>query len=157
MLFKIGFLGNDAPMYMDIATSYFTFFPFIFAFTIYLAVKKRYKAHFISQAILLTITIILVLVFEIGLRLSGGFWEYAGDNETSNICMFGFLIIHIIIAILSITSWIYLFITSLKLYRANQLDVIKKSSHKKVGKLIFLGLTISSIMGVWIYIYLFVL
>ncbi|APW65473.1 hypothetical protein LPB137_06240 [Poseidonibacter parvus] len=69
--------------------------------------------------------------------------------------MLSFLIIHIIIAIIALISWVYLFITFIKLYRNKQLEQIKSSNHKKLGKLIFLGLTISSLMGVCIYLFLF--
>lgn len=156
MLFDSGFLRTSAPFYMDFVTIYFLFFPVLMAFTIYLAVKKKYKEHFISQGVLLIITIAIILVFEIGLRISGGFIEYSKESGFSYTFMLIFLIIHILIAIIALIAWVYLFITSLKLYRKNQLKEIKNSNHKKMGKLIFLGLTISSLMGVCIYIFLFV-
>ena len=155
MLFSSGFLGTKAPFYIDFVTIYFAIFPLLMAFTIFLAVKKKYKEHFISQAILLIVTIVIVVVFEIGLRISGGFAEYVKESDLSYIFMLSFLIIHIIIAIIALIVWVYSFITSYKLYRKNKLEKIKNSNHKKLGKLIFLGLTISSFMGVCIYIFLF--
>jgi len=155
MYFSSGFLGTSAPFYMDAVTVYFAIFPILMAYTIYLAIKKRYKEHFVSQGILLVFTITLIVIFEIGLRITGGFLEYIKGNELSYTFVLSFLIIHIIIAIISVITWVYLFITSLKLYKKNQLEEIKKSNHKKLGKLIFLGMTISSFMGVCIYIFLF--
>ncbi|WP_122893129.1 DUF420 domain-containing protein [Arcobacter peruensis] len=155
MLFNQGFLGTAAPFYIDFVTIYFAVFPLLMAFTIYLAVKRKYKEHFISQAFLLSITITIIIVFEIGLRISGGFLEYSKASNISYTFMLSFLIIHIIIAIIALISWVYLFITFIKLYRNKQLEQIKSSNHKKLGKLIFLGLTISSLMGVCIYLFLF--
>jgi putative membrane protein len=155
MLFSPGFLGTSAPFYIDFVTVYFTIFPLLMAFTIFLAIKKRYKEHFISQAILLTITIVITIIFEIGLRISGGFLEYAKESDVSFNFMLTFLSIHIVIAVLALIGWVYLFISSLTNYRQNKLEVIKNSNHKKLGKLIFFSLTLSSLMGVFIYLFLF--
>jgi putative membrane protein len=64
-----------------------------------------------------------------------------------------FLIIHILIAIAAIGGWLFLFISSYKQYKNNTLNA---TQHKKIGKAIFIALSISSIMGVCIYFFLFV-
>jgi len=153
MLFSNGFLGTTAPFYLDLATVYFAILPFLLAFSIFLAVKKRYKQHFISQAIILGTTLIIVVIFEIGVRISGGFLEYSKYSNVSFDFMLVFLIIHILIAIAAVGGWIFLFISSYKAYKNNSLDGNK---HKKIGKAIFTALTISSIMGIFIYLFLFV-
>lgn len=153
MLFSKGFLGTSAPFYLDFATVYFAFLPFLLAFSIFLAVKKEYKKHFISQAIILASTLIVVVIFEIGVRISGGFLEYSKYSNVSYDFMLIFLVIHILIAIAAVGGWLFLFISSYKDYKNNKLDGKK---HKKIGKAIFTALTISSIMGIFIYLFLFV-
>tara|TARA_B100001063_G_scaffold41173_1_gene34989 strand:+ start:7557 stop:8030 length:474 start_codon:yes stop_codon:yes gene_type:complete len=153
---QIGFIGTRAPMYMDLVTIYFALLPLFLAFSIYYAVKKNYKKHFSSQAVLLFITLLVVIIFEIGIRISGGFVEYSKDTNISYNFMLIFLIIHIIIAIASISGWLYLFITSFKAYKKDKFKTIQNTKHKKIGKAIFLSLTISSYMGVCIYLFLFV-
>jgi putative membrane protein len=153
MFHSEGFLGTSAPFYLDLATTYFAILPFLLAFSIYFAVKKEYKKHFISQAIILGITLTIVIIFEIGVRISGGFLEYSKYSNISFDFMLVFLGIHIQIAIIAVAGWLFLFISSYKDYKNNKLDVIK---HKKIGKAIFTALTISSIMGVCIYLFLFV-
>lgn len=156
MLFNPGFLGTPAPLYMDFVTIYFAIFPILMAFSVFLAIKRRFKQHFISQAILLLITITITTIFEIGLRISGGFLEYSKQSDVSYDFMLTFLVIHIVIAVISLIAWIYLFVTSYIAYKANNIDTIINSNHKKMGKLIFLGLSISSLMGVFIYLFLFI-
>lgn len=156
MFSQLGFLGTRAPIYMDLVTIYFALLPFILAFSIYYAVKKEYKKHFTSQAFLLSLTLLVVIVFEIGIRISGGFIEYSKNTNISYTFMLIFLIIHIIIAIASIAGWLYLFTTSLKAYKKDKFKTIQNTKHKKMGKAIFLFLTISSYMGVCIYLFLFV-
>ena len=57
--------------------------------------------------------------------------------------MFDFF--HILIAIAAVGGWLFLFISSYKDYKNNSFDGKK---HKKIGKAIFVALTISSIMGI---------
>jgi putative membrane protein len=154
MLFSKGFLGTTAPFYLDLATVYFAILPFLLAFSIYFAIKKEYKKHFISQAIILSITLVIVVIFEIGIRISGGFLEYSKYSNISYDFMLVFLIIHIIIAIAAMGGWLFLFISSYKQYKNNTLN---GTQHKKIGKAIFTALTISSIMGVFMYLFLFVM
>ncbi len=152
MLFSEGFLGTSAPFYLDFATVYFALLPFLLAFSIYLATKKEYKKHFISQAIILGVTLVVVVIFEIGVRINGGFLEYSKNSNISYDFLLTFLIIHILIAIFAVGGWLYLFISTYKAYKNNSLDTKK---HKKIGKAIFIALTISSIMGIFIYLFLF--
>ena len=155
MLFSSGFLGTSAPFYIDLVTVYFTLFPLLMAFTILLAIKKRYKEHFISQAILLAITVLIIIIFEIGLRISGGFLEYAKESGVSYNFMLVFLSIHIIIAVIALIAWVYLFISSFISYKENSMKIIKHTNHKQMGKLVFFTMTLSALMGVCIYLFLF--
>lgn len=152
MFFSKGFLATSAPFYLDLATVYFAILPFLLAFSIYLAVKKEYQKHFISQAIILGFTLLIVVMFEIGVRIDGGFLEYSKNSNISYDFLLTFLIIHILIAIFAVGGWLYLFISTYKAYKNNSLDTKK---HKKIGKAIFIALTISSIMGIFIYLFLF--
>lgn len=153
MFFSKGFLGTSAPFYLDLATIYFAILPFLLAISIYFAIKKEYNKHFLSQAIILGITLFVVIIFEIGVRITGGFIEYSKYSNISFDFMVIFLVIHILIAIAAVGGWLYLFISSYKDYVHRKLNPKK---HKKMGKAIFLALTVSSIMGIFIYLFLFV-
>ena len=153
MVFEKGFLGTTAPFYLDLTTVYFATLPFLLAISIYFAIQKEFEKHFFSQAIILGITLIIVVIFEICIRVSGGFLEYSKYSNISFDFMLVFLTIHILIAIAAVGGWLFLFISSYKDYKNNSFDGKK---HKKIGKAIFLALTISSIMGVFIYLFLFV-
>lgn len=151
-----GFLGTKAPMYIDFVTIYFALLPLLLGYSIYYAIKKEYYKHFFSQAVILGLTLFVVVVFEIGLRVSGGFLEYSQSSSISYTFMLTFLIIHIIIAIASVSGWLYLFISSFLSYKKNKYKTITSSNHKKIGKSIFISLTISSLMGICIYVFLFI-
>lgn len=157
MFTTAGFLGTKALLFMDIITIYFAILPFLLFYSITFAIRKEYKKHFISQGIILCVTIIFVLIFEVGVRLSGGFIEYVQNNTLSYNFLLSFLIVHIVIAIFAFLAWVYLFISSYKMYKENKFKSIKNTKHKRMGKIVFFFLCLTSLMGVLIYIFLFVL
>jgi putative membrane protein len=59
------------------------------------------------------------------------------------------------VALLSVAGWIYLIISSYKAYKAHGKEGMGK--HRKIGKWIFASLTLTSIMGCSVYLFLFVL
>jgi putative membrane protein len=152
-----GFLGTDALLFMDIATIYFVILPFLLIYSINFARKKEYKKHFLSQSLTLALTLGVVLIFEIGVRLTGGFFEYVKNSSVSYDFLLVFLIVHIIIAIFAVGGWLYLYISAYKEYRNNGFINFKGSNHRKIGKAIFLALSITAFMGLAIYIFLFIL
>lgn len=153
MFFEPGFLGTRALMYMDIVTLYFAILPFLLAFSIYQAIRGNIKLHYQSQFIILAITIVMVLIFEIGVRLTGGFVEYAKQSPLSYDFLLLFLVVHIFIALMAVGGWIYLIISTYKSYQNGILEHSEK--HRKMGRWIFSALTLTSIMGCSIYLFLF--
>lgn len=154
MLFEAGFLGTKALIYMDIVTLYFAVLPLLLAGSIYLAIRGNYRYHYQSQFFLLALTVIMVLIFEIGVRLSGGFVLYAPQSSWSYEFLLIFLLIHILIALLAVGGWIYLIVSSYKSYVNNTLTDNRR--HRRMGRWIYTALTITSIMGCSIYLFLFV-
>lgn len=153
MFFEPGFLGTRALMYMDIVTLYFAILPFLLAFSIYQAIRGNIKLHYQSQFIILAITIVMVLIFEIGVRLTGGFVEYAKQSPLSYDFLLLFLVVHIFIALMAVGGWIYLIISTYKSYENGIVEHSEK--HRKMGRWIFSALTLTSIMGCSIYLFLF--
>lgn len=153
MFFEPGFLGTKALMYMDIVTIYFALLPFLLAFSIYQAIRGNSKLHYQSQFAILAVTIVMVLIFEIGVRITGGFVEYAKQSPLSYDFLLIFLVVHILIALFAVGGWIYLLISTYKSYQNGVLE--NKEKHHIIGKWIFTALTVTSIMGCSIYLFLF--
>ncbi|WP_310439670.1 DUF420 domain-containing protein [Sulfuricurvum sp.] len=154
MFFEPGILGTRALMYMDIVTLYFAILPFLLGFSIYQAIRNNIKLHYQSQFFILAMTIGMVLIFEIGVRLSGGFVEYAKQSPLSYDFLLLFLVIHILIALMAVGGWIYLIISTYKSYQNGTIE--NSTKHRKIGKWIFGALTLTSLMGCSIYLFLFV-
>ena len=153
MLFSPGFLGTKALMYMDVVTIYFALLPFLLAFSVFQAMRHNYSLHYKSQIVILIVTIVMVLLFETGVRLTGGFAEYAPQSALSYDFLLLFLVVHVLIALMAVGGWIYLIIASYTAYRQGGLPLPEK--HRKMGRWIFAALTVTSIMGCSIYVFLF--
>jgi len=153
-MFEIGFFGTKAPLFMDVITLYFAFLPFLMGFAIMMAVKKRYDLHFKMQMAIYIATISVVVIFEIGVRLFGGFNAFMHESNANYTFMLTFLIIHIIIALLSVVLYTILMHSAVKKYKLHSKPFI--SSHKKFGIITYLGMSITSITGVLIYYFLFI-
>ena len=152
-MFEAGFLGTKALMYMDIITIYFGLLPFLMAGAIYMAVKKRYKLHYKMQLSIFVFTLIIVAIFEVGVRMSGGFSAFIQQSNANYSYMLIFLVIHVLIAILSVVLY------SILIYSSTQQYVLKKepfaTNHKRMGQVVFFGMTLTSIIGILIYYFLF--
>lgn len=153
MLFEPGFLGTKALVYMDIVTLYFAILPFLLGFSVYQAIRGNYRLHYRSQFTILAITLLMVILFETGVRITGGFSQYAPQSKYSYDFLVGFLSVHILVALLSIGGWLHLLVSTYRSYNNGVLE--NPAKHKKMGKWIFASLTLTSIMGCSIYVFLF--
>ena len=145
-MFENGFLGTSAPLYMDIITLYFGLLPLLMGYAIYMAIKKRYELHKKMQFVIYTLTLLVVVFFEIGVRISGGFAYFMQGSNAGEAFLFTFLLFHIFVAFISVVAY------SLLIYKV----ITRHQSHKKFGQIVYLGMTITSITGVMIYHFLFV-
>lgn len=157
MFFEPGFMGTRAPMYLDIVGVFFFLLPFLLFFSIRFAVKGEIKKHFISQAVIFILTLVFVVIFEAGMRLSGGFQEYIKESPVSYTFFISFLIVHILVAIATFNLWSYQLITSVKAYRKGTLTGEVAQKHKKLARILVIGIFVTILQGVGIYYFLFML
>lgn len=154
MFLEPGFLGTRALFFMDMVTLYFAILPFLLGISIRQAVIGNITLHFRSQMVILFLTIVMVVIFELGVRISWGFIEYIKFSSISYDFFLMYLAVHILVALMSVGGWIYLMITSYKTYTKFGRDGMKQ--HRRMGKWIFASLTLTSLMGCSIYLFLFV-
>ena len=145
-MFGSGFLGTNAPLYMDIITLYFGLLPLLMGSAIYMAVKKRYALRKRMNLGIYLMTLAIVVLFEVGVRISGGFAYFMQDSNAGYAFMLTFLLFHILVAFISVVAY------TLLIYKT----VTKLDNHRKFGILVYLGMTVTSITGVMIYYFLFI-
>jgi len=147
-MFEEGFLGTRSPFFMDFVTIIVALLPFLVAGAIYLAKMKKYKLHSFTQIVIFSISVIVLIYFETGVRVGGGFKAFMDGSSVSYGYAFFVLIFHIIIATSTLILW---FITLIRVKK-----FLPAGGHKLLGKITFVGITLTSLTGIWVYLLLFV-
>ena len=147
-MFQTGFLGTRAPLFMDIVTLIVSLLPLLMMGIIVLARKKRYKLHSLLQKVLFLVSFIVLTYFETGVRMVGGFETFMKESGVEHDYAFFVLILHITISIITLIIWL----TTLFMARKQ----LQKNKHKQAGKLTFLGVALTSLSGIWVYMLMFV-
>jgi putative membrane protein len=154
-MFKEGFLHTKAPLFMDEVAIVVALLPLLLTYAIYLAKTGKYKAHGIFQLVLYIAGVIFVGYFEYGVRVMGGFAELVKNSAVDHSFLYIFLSIHVLIAIISILTWSYTIFMGVKNFK-NMKSKEFRYNHRKIARLAYLGVTLTSLTGIGLYILLFV-
>ena len=147
-MFKLGFFGTRAPLFMDEVTLIVALLPMLLFGGITLARKKHYKAHMYYQIFLYVTSLAVVLYFEAGVRALGGFRAFEAESSVAHSYLFAVLVIHIAIAASTTLFWTFTVLSAKKELRLGR--------HKRDGMITFTGVTLTSLTGIWVYLLLFV-
>jgi len=155
-MFQAGFLGTKAPYFMDMVTLIVALLPLLVYGAILLARKKYYKLHMLAQNIIYFTSVVVIAYFELGVRVGGGFDTFMSESGVSHTYALWVLILHIIIATLTLYYW------SLAIMRGNYHFMKKElpgrysNMHKIIALKSMLGIILTSFSGIWVYLLLFV-
>lgn len=147
-MFEAGFFGTRAPLFMDLVTLIVSLLPFIVALAITFAAKKRYALHSYLQIIIFAFSVIVLTYFEYGVRVGGGFAAFMEESGVSYDYALVVLVIHIIIAVITVLLW------AIAIFRAKKL--LQLGVHRKMGLVTFAGVVLTSLSGIWVYFLMFV-
>lgn len=147
-MFHQGFFGTRAPFFMDLVTLIVALLPLLVATSIYLAKTKRYKAHSYAQITIFAFSVIVLGYFETGVRNIGGFEYFMQESGVSHNYAFIVLIFHIAISVITLIIW------SMQLFMVKKL--LKLQKHRKIGLIVFTGVVMTSLTGIWVYFLMFV-
>jgi putative membrane protein len=147
-MFQAGFFGTRGPFFMDLVTLIVSLLPFLVAIAISLARNKHYKAHGFVQIFLFAFSVIVLSYFEYGVRISGGFNAFMQNSSVSHNYAFIVLVFHIAISVATLIIWATTIFTAKKMLKLNR--------HKKMGLILFMGVTLTSLTGIWVYFLMFV-
>ncbi len=155
-MFQPGFLGTRAPFFMDFVTLIVTLLPLLIALAILLARKKMFKLHIASQIFLFIFSFVVISYFEYGVRVDGGFETFVKESSLPERFIFYFLIFHIAVSIATLVWWSRTLIAGIIAYRNNTLPGSLSAAHKRLGTQSAWGIFLTSLTGLWVYLFLFV-
>ena len=145
-----GFLGTRADAFVDAAIVFFVLAPFLMAYALRLATQRRHHEHRNLQAGLLLAAIVAVLMLEISIRFGSAGEAYAASSLYGS-PMTALFVVHLAVAVPTFILWCWLATLSWRRY-SRTLPGSFGRTHRRWGKLAFVGLCLSSATGIGLYV-----
>ncbi len=156
-MFQPGFLGTKAPFFMDFVTLVVALLPLLVGIAISFAKRGNYTLHGTLQGIIFVVSVIVVGYFEYGVRLGGGYEAFVQNTHVSHNYLFAVLVVHIVIAIVTLGIWSSTLLCAYKeSRRGGVLPGSGSEAHRRAGVRTFIGIALTSLTGIWVYLLLFV-
>jgi len=155
-MFQTGFMGTRAPLFMDVVTLIVALLPLLIFGAILLARKGYPKLHMLAQNVIFVISLVVIAYFEIGVRVGGGFDVFVSESGVSHSYVLWVLIVHIIIAIATLFYWTLTMIGANLQYAKKELPGRYSVGHRILAIKATLGIVMTSLSGIWVYLLLFV-
>ena len=155
-MFQPGFLGTKAPFFMDFVTLIVALLPLLVGVAISFAKHRKYILHARVQMAIFIVSVIVVSYFEYGVRLGGGYETFVKNTHVSHDYLFSVLVVHIIISVVTLGFWISTIWRALSDSGQGGLPGNYSKSHRKAGFRTFIGIVLTSLTGIWVYLLLFV-
>ena len=155
-MFQPGFLGTKAPFFMDFVTLIVALLPLLVGVAISFAKHKNYTLHARVQWLIFIVSVIVVSYFEYGVRLGGGYETFVQNTHVSHNYLFTVLVVHIVISVLTLGIWVSTLFRARSDASQGGLPGPYSNAHKKAGMRTFIGIALTSLTGIWVYLLLFV-
>lgn len=159
-----GFLGYDASLMLDVVVCALLAVVPALLWSLYeVKVRRRYALHRNIQLVLAAVLLLAVLLFEVDMRLQGG-WRNIINRDPSNPRLAGealdqvrtLLYVHLCFAISTPILWGATIYLALKRFPNPPLPGPHSELHKKLGWLSVLDLVMTSVTGLTFYYMAFV-
>lgn len=154
-MFEAGFLGTRAPFFMDFVTLIVALLPLLVGLGMLFAKQGKYGLHRMAHIVIFILSVLVVSYFEYGVRLVGGYEALVKNTHVSHDYLFIVLVIHIVIAVITLGMWANTLFRAMKVYEAG-LPGPYSRGHRRSGMRAYVGITLTSLTGIWIYLLLFV-
>ncbi len=149
-----GFLGYDTSLMLDVVVvSLVVVMPLLGLSLGLVRVRKNYRLHKRLQVLLGAILLVAVTLFEIDMRLRGGFWQMSRNHS---IGMHVLLYVHLFFAVSTVGLWAITLGLAHRRFGRGPLPGDHSRLHRRLGWLSTLDITATSVTGLLVYYYGFV-
>jgi len=150
-LFDIGFLGTNAPFYMDGIVVYLLLLPLLMFFSILLVTNRKYGLHRFTQTLLFVLTLSALVIFNYGIYITKNFNGLMIVNSIGEKQLFYLLVIEIVFSIFMLIMWLSLLLFSVADRRRKGLPGLYSVSHRKSGKRVFILILFPIVTSLYLY------
>ncbi len=141
-LFDVGFLGTQAPYYIDTIVVYLLFLPILMAFSISLPTRRMYGLNRFIQTLLLILTLSSLLIFN---------YKINGMNSIFDKSLLIIVIIEIFFSFVLSVMWVSLLLFAIEDRRRRGLPGLYSASHKKSGRRVFIVMLLTVLINLYLY------
>jgi putative membrane protein len=150
-----GFLGTRADLVIDLVVVLFAVLPFALMATIRLASKRRFQTHRTLQILLFSCAFLVTLALEVDLRMTDLLVITKQRPMYGSMLTKTIFLVHVVIAVLTFLSWLTLLLRSKRRFRQNLPGEFSRQ-HRLWGQIVLVGVTLTSITGITLYVVVFV-
>ena len=151
-----GFLGTRADVFVDIAMVFFAGAPFLMTQALRLAAQRRFHAHRRLQVGVLLLAIVAVLLLEGSIRFGHAVDAFTVSTYYGTATMAGLFAVHLALAGPTFVGWTVLALLSWRRF-PRVLPGSFSPRHRFWGWLTFVGLWLTCVTGVGLYVLSFAL
>lgn len=148
-----GFLGTRADILMDlVVVSLVAVLPLI-AFSWTRARQRRYALHKRVQLTMGSILAVVVVLFEVDMRLAGGIFELTkGSRFAGTAFLNGSIYFHTFLSIVTALIWLVLLIASVRKFGSPPRPTSFGPRHRFWGRIGMVGMALTGITGIQLYV-----
>lgn len=152
-----GFLGTRADLFMDVLIVIVAVVPALLAGSWALARRGALRAHKRAQLALAGVFTVVLTLFEVYIRLKGGVDGISvGSSLHQSWILYGWLWVHLALAVVSAVLWIWLLFASLRRFPNPPAPAAFSGAHRRWGKVAFVTMGLTAITGLGVYALCFV-
>ncbi len=164
---KNGFLGNPTSFMLDFVVCALAVLVPLLLYSLFVVKKqKKYTLHRNLQVVLGVVLLVAVSAFEVDMQWVQGGWENVMGKQLDTLGEEGLaskiaavrkvLHIHLLFAVSTPVLWVVTLVLALKRFDNPPLPAKHSRTHKTLGWLSTIALTLTSVTGVWFYYVAFV-
>jgi len=149
-----GFLGYDTSLMLDVVVvALVVVVPLLVVSLCQVRLRRRFGIHKRLQLLLGIVLLVAVSLFEIDMRLQGGFDEISdNDSEAMQVLLW----VHLFFAISTVVLWIVTISLALRHFSSPPEPGDHSRLHRRLGWLSTLDITATSVTGLLVYYFGFV-
>lgn len=150
-----GFLGTPASLMLDVVVCSLIVVVPALLYSIYVVrYKRNYLLHKRLQITLFWVLAVAVTLFEVDMRLSGGFWEMAAQSRYIDTAFLKWLLrVHLFFSITTAVLWVVTFVTAMKKISNPPGPGGFSRAHLLMGRIAVIDMVATVVTGLMVYYY----
>ena len=152
-LLKNGFLGTPASIMLDVVVCSLVLVVPTLLFSIYLVKRRRkYDVHKHVQLTLGLVLLLVVILFEVDMRLQGGFWAMASQSPYYNTAFMVYLLyVHLFFAVSTVIMWSITYYITLKRFPSPPRPTAFSPTHRVLAWISVVDMGATVVTGLMVY------